>query len=108
MPTRVPPWKWGPRNVHFDSYIQRLVSERGYGVEREYFGIETEERAEQVRKGLRNAGRHMNVSVKAFWKPCKGCAEGGKSCRYHVAFTAYDPEKAREYKARDTRSSRLQ
>ena len=107
MPNSAPPWKWGPRNVHFDAYIKNLLSERGYGIEREYFGIETEERAEQVRRGMRNAGRHLNVSVKAFWKSCTGCEEGGKTCRYHVAFTAYDPEKAREYKSQTSTSSRI-
>jgi hypothetical protein len=107
MPNRgVPPWKWGPRNTFFDNYVKRLVAEEGYGAERHYFGIETQERAEEVRKGMRNAGRHLEISVKAFWYDCKGCDDGGDNCRFHVSFTAYDPEAARQYKANGTSPSR--
>ncbi|MDA8316532.1 MAG: hypothetical protein M0010_15385 [Actinomycetota bacterium] len=87
----------GPRRVSFDSYVERLVSERGYGVEREYFGVETAERADEVRRGLRQAGRHLTVAVRAYYRPCKGCAKGGKSCAFHVFFTAFPRDDARRY-----------
>lgn len=92
----------GPKNTKFDSYIEKLVTERGYGVERTYFGIEDEERAAQVRRALRQAGRHLTVAVKAFYKPCEGCKNGGKDCRFHVFFTAYPLEDARLYMTKKT------
>lgn len=88
----------GPRNTSFDSYIRDLVEQDGFGVERTYFGITEPDRAETVRRRMKRAGTHLGVSVKAFWKPCKGCSNGGKECRFHVLFTAYDPEQARQYK----------
>lgn len=90
----------GPRNVDFDGYIEKLVSERGYGAERIYFGCPTEQRADEVRRRMRQAGRHLGVAVKAYWSTCTGCAEGGKSCAAHVHFSAYPLEAAREYMVR--------
>jgi hypothetical protein len=88
---------------HFDRYIDALVEEEGFGREREYVGITTQERADEVRRGLRTAGRHRGVSVKAYWTPCGGCAAGGAACAWHVHFSAYDPEDARAYKERQAR-----
>lgn len=88
----------GPRNTSFDSYIRDLVEQDGFGVERTYFGITKPERAEEVRRRMKRAGSHLGVSVKAFWSECKGCKNGGADCRYHVSFTAYDPDDARRYK----------
>jgi hypothetical protein len=87
----------GPRKVSFDSYIERLVSERGYGVERIYFGIESEERAGEVRRALRQAGRHLTVAVRAYYRACGGCDKGGKACGFHVFFTAFPLDDARRY-----------
>jgi hypothetical protein len=90
----------GPRNTSFDHYIADLVQQEGYGAERDYFGCPTQERADDVRRRLRQAGRHLGTSVKAFWTPCPGnCGNGGPDCRFHVKFTAYDPAVARRYKA---------
>lgn len=86
-------------NREFDHFIADLLHEDGYETERVYFGITTKARAEEVRRGLRTAGRHNKVSVKAFWQECEGCEDGGESCAYHVLFTAFDPDKAKEYKA---------
>lgn len=90
----------GPRDKSFDHFIQELLDEDGFGVEREYFGIEDQSRADLVRRKLRTAGRHLDVSVKAFWAECQGCPNGGPTCRYHVKFTAYDPDEARKYMER--------
>lgn len=90
----------GPRNTDFDDYIRKLVEDRGYGVEREYVGVTTQERAEEVRRRMRTAGRHLAVAVKAYWNECQGCDAGGPECAYHVKFTAYRPEDARRYKSR--------
>lgn len=90
----------GPRDSSYDHHVRRLISERGYGAERHYFGIATPERAREVRSKLATAGRHLGVSVKAFWLECGGCQAGGADCRYHVSFTCYDPAAARQYKAR--------
>jgi hypothetical protein len=95
----------GPRDQSWDRYILRLIQERGFGHEREYVGIADEHRAETVRKKLRTAARHQGVSAKVFWRPCKGCKDGGPDCAYHVLYTAYDPAAAREYKNRAARQA---
>lgn len=96
----------GPRNTSFDRYISELVEQEGYGAERQYFGITTPERADEVRRRMRRAGQHLGVSVKAFWKECTGCSNGGTGCRFHVYYTAYDPDAARKYKAGQATSSK--
>ena len=96
----------GPRNRDYDDYISDLVEQEGYGRERQYFGCVTQEEADKVRKGLRQAGRHLGVSVKAFWVECQGCELGGPSCAYHVKFSAYHPDAARDYKARQLKAAR--
>jgi hypothetical protein len=40
------------------------------------------------------------VAVKAYWHECAGCDAGGPDCRYHVKFTVYDMDRAREFKSR--------
>ena len=100
MPSKLSAFKWGPRDTSWDQFIRNLVAQRGYGVERTYFGITDRARAEEVRKGLKNAGRAMGHSVKSFWSECTGCEHGGATCRYHVNFTAYDPEVAKSYMQR--------
>jgi hypothetical protein len=96
----------GSRDRNFDRYIQDLVDADGYGVQREYYGIENADRAEVVRRKLRTAGTHLGHSVKAFWGECAGCDNGGPSCRYHVYFTAYDTEAARAYKQKQAAARR--
>lgn len=106
MPTRRPPWQWHQnRDTTFDEFLRGLLAERGFGAEREYYGITSEERAREVRQKFRTAGRHLQVSVKAFWSDCSGCDNGGPDCRYHVHFSAYDPEKARAYMARKSKAA---
>jgi hypothetical protein len=88
----------GPRNTSFDSYIRDLIAQDGYGKERTYFGITDQDRADKVRRAMRQAGKHLNLSVKAFWQPCSGCRNGGRDCRFHVLYSAYDPGEAKRYK----------
>ncbi len=87
------------RTTDFDSYVQHLVEEEGFGVERHYFGCETEERAREVRRGLRRGATHLGVSLRAYWGPCPGCKNGGPECRYHVYITAFAPEDAKRHMA---------
>lgn len=89
----------GTRNRAWDSYIKDAIDAGDWERERDYFGITNPERADEVRRRLRQAGRHLSVSVKAFWYGCDGCKNGGPDCRYHVSYTIYDPAKARRYKA---------
>lgn len=85
------------RTTTFDHFVSDLVEKMGFGSERVYFGIETEDRARQVRRGLRRGATHLGVSIKSFWEPCGGCEDGGDTCRYHVRFTAFTPVHARRY-----------
>ncbi len=88
------------RTTSFDHYVRQLVEQRGFGHEWTYFGLETEDRAREVRRGLRRGATHLGVSLRAFWEPCRGCKLGGPSCRYHVHFTAFHPEEARTHAAK--------
>ena len=85
------------RGESFDRYIRDQVEQVGFGVERKYYGIITPGRADEVRRGLRRAGRHLGVAVKAFTASCTGCRDGGHDCRHHVLFTSYSMEAARVY-----------
>lgn len=93
----------GPRNADYDRFIRDLVRQDGYGREREYFGIEERDRAERHRRGMRQAGRQLGVSIRAYWKECSGCANGGPECRYHVCYTAFSPAAAKAYRAEQSR-----
>lgn len=83
----------------WDDIIKALVQAGKWGQENTYFGIGTEERAQEVYRKLKTAASHQGVARKVFWLQCSGCKEGGADCRYHVSFTIYDMETARAYKA---------
>lgn len=93
------------KESRFDAYVAELVSAKGYGKERAYAGVPDKDQAEKIRRALRTAGRHVGVSVKAFWEPCSkpGRCPAGKECRYHVRYAAFAPEAARAYRARQAR-----
>jgi hypothetical protein len=83
-------------SVIFEQYIRDLIDRRGLRVEGSYYhGITSVSRARQVRQAFRDAGRSLEVAVKAYWTECPGCAQGGPACRYHVHYTAYDLAEAR-------------
>jgi len=88
----------GPRNTNFDRYIADLVRDRGYGFERVWHGVDDQHRADQLRRRLKQAGRHLGISVKAYWLEISGCPLSGGKCPYHVYYTAYDKPAARAYK----------
>src|SRR5262245_12882005 len=78
-------------SVIFERYIRDLIDRRGLRAEGSYYyGITSVSRARQVRQAFRDAGRSLEVAVKAYWTECPGCAHGGPACRYHVHYTAYD------------------
>ena len=88
----------GPRNTNFDHFISDLVRERGYGVQRTWHGIGDQYRADQIRRRLAQAGRHLGISVKSYWQEVKDCKPSGGQCTFHVYYTAYDKPSARAYK----------
>ncbi len=96
------------KETRYDAYVAELVSAKGYGKERHYAGISDRDQAESVRKALRQAGRHVGVSVKSYWEPCPnpGRCPAGKECRWHVRYSAYRQEDARAYKERISRRAR--
>lgn len=87
------------RGPDFTRHIRSQVEQFGYGVELEYFGLEDPVQADEVRRGLRRAGKKLGVAVKAYTAWCGGCRHGGPACRQHVMFTTYDLEAARQYMA---------
>lgn len=87
------------RGEDFDRFIVDQMEQVGFGVECHYYGIEDPGRASDVRRGLRRAGQHVGVAVKAYSRDCSGCQEGGPRCRYHILFTSYSMEDARAYMA---------
>lgn len=96
----------GTRNKAFDAYVQDVIDRGAWEKEHDYFGITNPERADEVRRRMKQAGNHLSVSVKAYWTGCNGCKDGGPDCRYHVRYTIYDKDKARRYKASQARNSK--
>lgn len=97
-------------------YIQRrnsaewdaLVRAAGrlLGQENDYYGITNEARADEVRKYIRTAGRHVGVGSRVYYVPCDqaGACRGGPECRYHVKYTIYPIDEARAFKARQAQT----
>ncbi|HWD09307.1 MAG TPA: hypothetical protein VHA57_09450, partial [Actinomycetota bacterium] len=79
------------KNETYDVYLRDLVAQRGYGRERHYAGVADQPTADQIRKALRNAGRHLGISVKAYWQVCDDNSCPASPCNYHVVYSAYDP-----------------
>lgn len=89
-------------SAQWDTLIRDVIQRQHHGVEHDYFGCVSEARADRVRRALRTAGKHLGVSVKAYWKPCPApgkCTAGGDGCSHHVYYTVYDMELARQYVA---------
>lgn len=87
-------------SARWDEILQSLIDADAWGKEQTYFGITDPDRADSIRRAFRTAGRHKGVAVKSFWHECSGCKEGGAECRFHVKFTIYDMDSARQYKAK--------
>ena len=89
-----------PRNSGEWDDIVRTLRDAGAWRERHtYFGLANQQRADSVRRKLRTAGKHLGISVDAFWSECGGCDNGGPECAYHVDFSIHTPEEARAYMA---------
>lgn len=97
MPGRKGVFARAERDTRFGGHILAAI-QAGYGTELDYFGIETQERAREVRLGMVRSGKHHEVSVRAYYTKCAGCEHGGPTCRFHVKYTAYDPAVALAYK----------
>ena len=87
-------------SAKWDDIIQSLMDSAAWGQEQTYFGIEDPDRADSIRRAFKTAGRHKGVAVKSYWKECTGCKDGGEACRFHVFFTIYDMDVARQYKSK--------
>lgn len=86
-----------------------LVAAAPAGVEHIYGGIVTQERADKVRRAIRTASRRDGTSTsKVFWKACDkpGRCPFGSDCAYHVSYTIFGIETAREYKAKQAAAAR--
>jgi hypothetical protein len=92
------------RGENFDPVIAGQVDAVGFGVEHVYWGIETEARSYEVARGLRRAGKHLGVAVKAYPRECNGCRAGGPDCRFHILYTSYSLEDAKRYMAEKTQA----
>lgn len=95
---RMPRYISQRNSKNWDDIIRQVISAGKWGEENTYFGIATEDRAHEVYRKLRTAASHQGVARKVFWYPCTGCRDGGNDCRFHVSFTIYDMETARQYK----------
>lgn len=90
----------------WDELIHDLIGRGAVGTEHDYFGITEPDRADRIRRALRTAAKREGYGAKVFWYECKGCSNGGADCRYHVSYTLYDMDVAREYKAQQAASKR--
>lgn len=93
----------------WDDLVRQVVDRGAYGVEHDYFGVTTEDRADKIRRAIRTAGGHLGVGRKVYWKPCPDlgkCRNGGSDCKFHVYYTIYDLDEARKYKAQQAAADR--
>lgn len=89
----------------WDTIIQGIIGGGKWREENTYYGITTEERADEVRRKLRTAAKHQGAASKVFYYSCGGCPDGGAECRHHVSFTLYPIEEARQYRAQQQRGN---
>jgi len=87
-------------SAEWDNIIQSLMDAGAWKQEQTYFGITDPDRADSIRRAFKTAGKHKGVAVKSYWKECGGCKDGGSDCRFHVHFTIYDMDEARNYKVK--------
>lgn len=92
-----------PRN---SAQWDELIADAPAGQENTYGGIASQQRADEVRRKLRTAGkRRDDIAAKVFWYECKDKqrCKFGADCQYHVSYTVYPMDAARKYKARQAR-----
>lgn len=85
-----------------------LVRAAPQGAEHTYGGVVTQERADRVRRCIRTAAKHLGLGAKVYWQPCRspGKCPFGADCGWHVSYTLYDLDAAREYKSRQANTPR--
>ena|SRR5215472_15336035 len=96
-------------SAKWDDLVRDLINRGAYGVENDYFGIATQDRADKIRRAIRTAGGHLGVGRKVYWKECPNpgrCKNGGSDCKFHVYYTIYDLDEAREYKVKQAAEPR--
>ena len=59
-----PPPSWSRRDGSFDRLVVAAMN-KGYGVTLHYTGIESEQRAHEIRRGIYRCARHRGVSADA-------------------------------------------
>jgi hypothetical protein len=62
-----PPPAWTSRDCRFDHVVAAAV-EQGFGKPLKYVGIETPERAHDIKQGVYNCSRHRGISGWVSWK----------------------------------------
>lgn len=85
-----------------------LIAAAPLGEENTYGGIAHQQRADEVRRKLRTAAkRRSDLGAKVFWYQCeaKRC-QFGDDCQYHVSYTIYPIDVARQYKAQQAAGAR--
>lgn len=102
---RMPRYVSQKNSSSWDDIIRSVIGTKKLGEENTYFGIVSEERAQEVYRKLRTAASHQGMARKVFYYPCTGCKDGGADCRYHVSFTLFDMEAARAYKAQQAQQA---
>jgi len=96
-------------SAKWDDLVRDVLNRGAFGVEHDYFGITSNERADKVRRCIRTAGGHLGVGRKVYWKDCPApgkCANGGPDCKFHVYYTIYNLDEARDYKAKQGSGTR--
>ena len=95
-----------PNSREWDDIIDRAVKNNAWREENTYWTTDGEARADDIRKKLRTAGRHLGVAVKAYYAPCpdRGHCRHNAECTHHVYYTIFPLEEAREYKRKQASS----
>src|SRR5262249_6615547 len=83
------PAAWRPRDETYHPHV-KAAKNQGYGVPVYWTGIETPERATEIKRGLHRAGRHLRESVRVDLTD----ADDGTIT---LVFTLYSRQQARAY-----------
>jgi hypothetical protein len=95
-----PPPNWSRRDCRFDHLVQAAIA-KGYGVILKYTGIETHERAHEIRRGIYRCAKHRGITADAGpgGRLVSGADEMGVRKRgpeYEIWYRVHDKRSARK------------
>lgn len=94
-------------SAKWDDIIGDLMRGNTWRAEQTYGGITNQDRADRVRRCLRTAAKHKGIAAKVYWNECDqpGKCMFGDDCAFHVKYSIFPLEEARNYKSQQAQKS---